>query len=67
MPLCYDWHHFFCDHLNLSTLTLPDPIRLTTKLAALHLRSHSPTNKFSFHVTTFNGKLPLNTSWNASH
>ncbi|KAJ5646091.1 hypothetical protein N7490_002463 [Penicillium lividum] len=55
-------HFFICDFLTIDH-ELPDPVRLGEKLAELHHKSQSPTGKFGFHCTTFDGKLPLNTTW----
>ncbi|KAI1410401.1 Fructosamine/Ketosamine-3-kinase [Hypoxylon sp. FL1857] len=58
-------HFFLCDYLSISQ-GLPDPVQLGEKLAELHRKSKSPTGKFGFHVTTFDGKLPLNTTWDSN-
>ncbi|KAL1862500.1 hypothetical protein VTK73DRAFT_6876 [Phialemonium thermophilum] len=58
-------HFFICDYLELDH-TLPDPVRLGEKLAELHRKSESPTGMFGFHCTSFDGKLPLNTTWESS-
>ncbi|KAI1440303.1 Fructosamine kinase-domain-containing protein [Annulohypoxylon stygium] len=58
-------HFFICDYLTISH-DLPNPVRLGKKLAELHRNSNSPTGKFGFHVTTFDGKLPLNTAWDSN-
>ena len=60
-----DAHFFICDYLAIDH-ELPDPARLGEKLAELHQKSISPTGKFGFHCTTFDGKLPLNTAWDDS-
>lgn len=60
-----DSHFFLCDYLTI-TNELPDPVRLGEKLAELHRNSQSPTGMFGFHVKTFDGKLPLNTTWDSS-
>ncbi|KAK7994995.1 hypothetical protein PG990_013768 [Apiospora arundinis] len=56
---------FVCDYVNLAH-GLPDAVELGKKLAEFHLGSKSPTGKFGFHCTTFDGKNPLNNSWNSS-
>lgn len=56
---------FICDYLDL-THELPDAVDLGKKLAEFHLSSKSPTGKFGFQCTTFDGKNPLNTSWDSS-
>ncbi|KAJ5921214.1 Fructosamine/Ketosamine-3-kinase [Penicillium verhagenii] len=58
-------HFFICDFLTISH-NLPDPVHLGKKLAELHHKSQSPTGKFGFHCTTFDGKLPLNTTWDSN-
>ena len=55
-------HFFLCDYLQIDH-GLPDAARLGKKLAELHIKSQSPTGKFGFHCTTFDGKLPLSTTW----
>jgi fructosamine-3-kinase len=58
-------HFFLCDYLSIDH-ELPDPVRLGEKLAELHQKSQSPTGHFGFHCVTFDGMLPLNTTWNSS-
>ncbi|KAK7953263.1 hypothetical protein PG988_013957 [Apiospora saccharicola] len=58
-------YFFICDYLDL-THELPDAVDLGKKLAEFHLKSKSPTGKFGFQCTTFDGKNPLNTSWDSS-
>lgn len=41
----------------------PDPAQLVKVLSKLHKGSSSPTGKFGFHVTTFNGHVPLRNEW----
>jgi protein-ribulosamine 3-kinase len=41
----------------------PDPEQLVEVIAKLHKESASPTGKFGFHVTTFNGHVPLQNDW----
>lgn len=53
---------FLCDYLSIKS-ELPNPVTLGKKLAEMHKKSQSPTGQFGFHVTTFDGKLPLNTTW----
>lgn len=45
---------------------MPDPEKFTARLAELHQKSHSPTGKFGFHVTTYSGYLPQYTQWEES-
>ncbi|KAK3309391.1 Fructosamine/Ketosamine-3-kinase, partial [Chaetomium strumarium] len=58
-------HFYLCDFLNIDH-HLPNPERLGEKLAELHRKSQSPTGKFGFYCTTFDGKLPLTTTWDSS-
>ncbi|KAI1769315.1 Fructosamine/Ketosamine-3-kinase [Hypoxylon sp. FL1150] len=60
-----DAYFFLCDYLTIKH-DLPDPVRLGKRLAELHKKSKSPNGKFGFQVTTFDGKLPLNTTWESS-
>jgi fructosamine-3-kinase len=41
----------------------PTPIQLVDVLEKLHKTSVSPNGKFGFHVTTFNGVVPLVNDW----
>ncbi|KEY71832.1 hypothetical protein S7711_10062 [Stachybotrys chartarum IBT 7711] len=41
----------------------PSPEELISLLKELHTRAISPTGKFGFHVTTFNGYVPLVNDW----
>jgi fructosamine-3-kinase len=43
-----------------------EPDRLCRELADLHTRSVSPTGKFGFHVTTFQGPFRQDTTWEDS-
>jgi len=61
-----DAHFFLCDFLDINNTGLPDPVRLGKTLADLHRESQSPTGQFGFHCTTFDGKLPLTTTWNSN-
>ncbi|KAI0888131.1 Fructosamine/Ketosamine-3-kinase [Annulohypoxylon maeteangense] len=58
-------YFFLCDYLTINH-DLPNAVQLGKKLAELHHKSISPTGKFGFHVTTFDGKLPLNTTWDSN-
>ena len=60
-----DTHFFLCEYREM-TDELPDIQKYTACLAALHQNSRSPTGKFGFHVTTFNGNLSLNNEWETS-
>lgn len=44
-------------------LDLPDVNKLTARLAEMHRKSSSPTGKYGFHVTTYNGNLPQLNQW----
>ena len=56
---------FLCEFVNISN-ALPDPKALGARLAQMHHDSRSPTGKFGFHVTTYDGKLPQITDWESS-
>lgn len=45
---------------------LPDPKEFCKNLAKLHRQSVSPTGKYGFHVTTCNGNIPQNNTWDES-
>ena len=55
-------HFFLCDFHEMD-LDLPNVNRFTARLADLHRKSKSPTGKFGFHVTTYNGNLPQINAW----
>lgn len=44
-------------------LDLPDVTKFTARLAEMHQKSKSPTGKYGFHVTTYNGNLPQLNQW----
>ncbi len=44
-------------------LDLPDVNKFTARLAEMHRKSKSPTGKYGFHVTTYNGNLPQVNRW----
>lgn len=56
---------FLCEFVNIAN-DLPDPKALGARLAKMHHESQSPTGKFGFHVTTYDGKLPQTTNWESS-
>lgn len=58
-------YFFVCEFVHISD-ALPDPVRLGARLAELHKNSVSPTGKFGFYVTTYDGKLPQITDWDSS-
>jgi fructosamine-3-kinase len=58
-----DTHFFLCGFHNMLAHThLPDSKLFPDALAQLHKRGISPNGKFGFHVTTYQGRLPQNTS-----
>ncbi|KAI8952518.1 Fructosamine kinase-domain-containing protein [Xylaria longipes] len=58
-------YFFLCDYLDIEHHA-PNAERLAQKIAELHKRSVSPTGKFGFHVTPYDGKLPLDAGWESS-
>ncbi len=54
-----------CEFVHISD-ALPDPASLGARLAELHKNSVSPTRKFGFYATIYDGKLPQITTWNNS-
>lgn len=53
---------FLTPFRNLGDKT-PEPAQLVEVLERLHKASMSPTGKFGFHITTFNGVVPLVNDW----
>ncbi|KKA23751.1 hypothetical protein T310_2203 [Rasamsonia emersonii CBS 393.64] len=45
---------------------LPDPVKLGSRLAALHRKSVSSTGKFGFHMTTYDGARTQAVEWDSS-
>ncbi|KAI0205357.1 Fructosamine kinase-domain-containing protein [Astrocystis sublimbata] len=60
-----DGFFFLCDYLPIDHRR-PDPVKLAEKVSELHRRSMSPTGQFGFHVTPYDGKLPLKVEWDRS-
>ena len=58
-------YFFLIEFVNVSN-RLPDPVQFGLRLAELHHKSVSPTGKFGFHITTYDGNLPHNVQWNDS-
>ncbi|SPO02387.1 uncharacterized protein DNG_05060 [Cephalotrichum gorgonifer] len=58
-------YYFLCDYLEIDH-SLPDPVKLAETIADLHRQSVSPTGMFGFHVTPYDGKLPLAADWDPS-
>ena len=47
------------------TLRIPDPGRFCAVLARMHQNSigHAPEGKYGFHVSTYQGNMPQNSTW----
>lgn len=60
-------HFFLCSFIAMAN-NLPDIEDFCRRLADMHRRSAavSPEGKFGFHVTTYNGNLPQDNTWNDS-
>ena len=58
-------YFFLIEFVHVSN-RLPDPVQFGLRLAELHHKSVSPTGKFGFHITTYDGNLPHNVQWNDS-
>lgn len=56
---------FMCDYLEIDHRPA-NPMQLGKKIAELHRSSVSPTGKFGFHMTPYDGKLPLRAEWDSS-
>ena len=57
-----DLHFFLCDFHDMDG-ELPELNSFAASLAKLHCESISPTGKFGFHVTTYNGNIPQDVRW----
>ncbi|KAJ5694098.1 hypothetical protein N7536_004510 [Penicillium majusculum] len=53
-----DDHFFICDYLEIDH-RMPDEVKLAEIISEIHRTSFSPTGQFGFHVTIYDGKLPL--------
>lgn len=56
---------FMCDYLEIDHRPA-NPVQLGKKIAELHRASVSPTGKFGFHATPYDGKLPLRAEWDSN-
>ncbi|RYP78327.1 hypothetical protein DL769_003205 [Monosporascus sp. CRB-8-3] len=68
VPLAYgtleqDPSSFFLTPFRNLSDKVPEPGELVEVLEKLHKSSASPNGKFGFHVTTFNGMVPLVNDW----
>lgn len=65
--LCSDSNDYFflCNYVPIDHRR-PDPVRLAQRISELHRTSVSPTGQFGFHVTPYDGKLPLKVEWDSS-
>ncbi|MCJ1399879.1 hypothetical protein MMC11_003082 [Xylographa trunciseda] len=57
-----DTHFYLAEFKNLA-LKLPESASFCERLAELHKNGVSPSGKFGFHVTTYNGDLPQENSF----
>ena len=57
-----DMHFFLCDFHELKR-GLPNANDFTAQLAKLHSSHSSPSGKWGFHITTYNGTLPQLNDW----
>jgi protein-ribulosamine 3-kinase len=57
-----DLHFFLCDFHDMDD-EVPEIKQFAASLAKLHRDSVSPTGKFGFHVTTYNGNIPQDVRW----
>lgn len=60
-----DDHFFICDYLEIDH-RIPDEVKLAEIISEIHRTSFSPTGQFGFHVTIYDGKLPLVTKWDSN-
>ncbi|KAM3428302.1 hypothetical protein MY4824_008913 [Beauveria thailandica] len=61
-----DLFFFLSAFVRMDQGDVPDAGKLCAKLAKMHRESVSPTGQFGFHVTTCNGNIPQNNTWNES-
>ncbi|OAA36902.1 Fructosamine/Ketosamine-3-kinase [Beauveria brongniartii RCEF 3172] len=59
-----DLFFFLSTFVKMAEGDIPDAGKLCAKLAKMH--RVSPTGQFGFHVTTCNGNIPQNNTWNES-
>ena len=57
-----DIHFFLCSFHKMSE-ELPDVQEFPGRVAELHSKGKSPTGKYGFHCTTFQGNLPQDNRW----
>jgi protein-ribulosamine 3-kinase len=55
--------HFFLAEFRDMSDEMPPVPELVSVISEIHKKGVSPTGKFGFHVTTFQGNQPLNNSW----
>ncbi|KAH9906959.1 Fructosamine/Ketosamine-3-kinase [Xylariomycetidae sp. FL2044] len=55
-------YFFLSEYIDMSD-RMPDPNRLCAGIANLHRDSHSPNGEFGFHITTCQGRVPQDVSW----
>ncbi|KAI9676501.1 MAG: hypothetical protein M1817_000659 [Caeruleum heppii] len=57
-----DQHFFLCSFHDMDD-ELPELHQFSACLAKMHRESVSPTGKFGFHITTYNGNIPQDVRW----
>ncbi|KAL1967177.1 hypothetical protein VTN77DRAFT_3468 [Rasamsonia byssochlamydoides] len=65
LPSSSPVYFFLIEFKNFSD-GLRDPVRLGSRLAELHRKSVSPTGKFGFHMTTYDGARTQVVEWDSS-
>lgn len=61
-----DTYFFYMEFLDLSQQELPEPGPFCAKLVELHNTSVSPTGKFGFYGSTFQGPIEMLNDWDES-
>lgn len=56
-------YFYLSEFVDMDVTTTPEPMEFTSRLAAMHKNSQSPTGKFGFHVTTCDGKMAHTVEW----
>lgn len=62
-PITY---FYLSEFVDMDTSSPPDPVEFTRRLAEMHKKSQSLTNRFGFHVTTCDGKMAHTVDWEES-
>lgn len=56
-------YFYLSEFVDMDVTTAPEPTEFTSRLAAMHRSSKSPTGKFGFQATTCDGKVAHTVEW----